>query len=61
MEYRSEEKILKNLNGREILKSSTSLLIREVQIKTTFRFHLTPIRMAKINKTVTACSGENVE
>ena len=32
-------------------KCSASLAIREIQIKTTMRYYLTPMRLAKINKT----------
>ena len=35
-------------------KSSTSMIIREIQIKTTIRYHLMPVRMAIIKK-----SGNN--
>jgi len=49
MRFRSKQRILcsGNLNGQETLKYSTSLAIREIQMKKTLKFYLTPIRMTK--------------
>ena len=38
--------------NRHMKRYSTSLLIREIQIKTILRYHLMPVRMSKINKSV---------
>jgi hypothetical protein len=42
------------MSEKHLKKCSKFLVIREVQIKTTLRFHLTPIRMVKIKT-----SGDN--
>nr|KAF6422883.1 hypothetical protein HJG63_008671 [Rousettus aegyptiacus] len=42
-------------------RCSRSLIIREMQIKTTMPYHLRPVRMAVINQSKTRSVGEDVE
>ena len=42
-------------------RCSTSLIIREMEIKTTIRYHYTPVKMAAIQDLQAISAGEGVE
>ena len=47
--------------NKHMKRCSTSLIIREMQIKTRMRYHFMPVRMAAIKSLQTINAGEGVE
>jgi len=55
-EFSTEESCMAE---KHLRKCSTPLVIRKIEIKTTLRLHLTPVRMAKIKTQVTTDAAKD--
>ena len=49
------------MTKKHMKRCSTSLIIREMQIKTTMRYHYMPVRMAAIQSLQAINAGEGAE
>jgi len=56
-----EEDLSRHISKEDMKRCPRSLTIGEMQIKTLMRYHLKPVRMVIIRKTIHSSLGEDVE